>query len=208
MKTLMTHRSVWWVNLAGGLVAVALALGWFWIPDSSAALVIWSGLQGAAALLAVLLLIGATISYLRQAEATGTPGWREAFAEALRKLPRLVLWAAGVGLIGWLLVGRIPAWLFWPLAAAVFVPAAAVLVSGSSASALFRKAPWAVVAGAAGTLIPWMLFVWRPAVPGLAGQAVSLALRLGIGYVIATAAWVWLASLAVEPKPEGRAGSN
>ncbi len=208
MKTLLRHRSVWWVNLAGWLVAAALAVGWFWIPDRSAALVFWSAIQGVAALLAILLLIGATVSYLRQAGATEVPEWRTAFAESRRNLPRLASWAAVVGLVGWLLIGRLPGWIFWPLAAAVFLPAAAVLVGGGPASAMLRKAPVALLAGAAGTLLPWMLFTWTPAVPGLSAQTASLALRLAAGYLIATAAWLILASLALQPAGGVRAESN
>jgi hypothetical protein len=97
--------------------------------------------------------------------------------------------------------------LFWILLPAVLiplgVPAARRGLSGFREwGGAFRVAGnaryWLVYATlfALGIVLPWLLMTWVPAVPGLPGQAVSLAIRWGAAYALAITAWLTLISFA------------
>ena len=121
-----------------------------------------------------------------------------ALAVPLQKaLPWVVVIVAAVCGCAWL-AGRVkPAYAALPwIAAAVLVLGLLPPASGS-AGALRRWNYWIAAAGlaAAGVLLPWLLVRWVPKLQGFGAQTASMAVRFGLAYAIALAAWLSIASL-------------
>ncbi len=208
MRVLRGRPSLWLVTLGGWLVAGALALGWFWIPDSSAAGVVWSGVQFLAAAAWLLLLPAATLYYLAGAQAGGEISWREALARAAKQAPRLLLWGALAAALAWYAGARAPAWVAAPLTLGIVLPSLALVTLPGPLRERGVRFVQAMVLGIPAALAAWALWSWRPAVTGLGWEIASLLLRAGLAYVIAAAGWLMAAARAAAPLAATRAESS
>jgi hypothetical protein len=208
MRVLRGHPALWLVTLGGWLVAGALALGWFWIPDSSAAGVVWSGVQLLAAAAWLLLLPAATLHYLAGAQAGGEICWREAFARAGRQTPRLLVWAAPAAALVWYAGMRTPAWVVAPLALGIVLPSLALAALPGPLRERGVRVAQAMVPGIPAALAAWALWSWRPGVTGLGWEIASLLVRAGLAYLIAAAGWLLAAARAAAPPAASRAESS
>lgn len=208
MRVLRGHPSLWVVTLGGWLAAGALALGWFWIPDSSAAGVVWSGVQFLAAAAWLLLLPAATLHYLAGAQTGGEISWREALARAAKQAPRLLVWAALAAALAWYAGARAPAWVAAPLTLGILLPSLALVTLPGPLRERGVRVAHAMVPGIPAALAAWALWSWRPAVTGLGSEIASLLLRAGSAYVIVAAGWLMAAARAAAPPAATRVESS
>jgi hypothetical protein len=208
MRVLREHPSLWLVTLAGWLVAGALAFGWFWIPDSSAAGVVWSGVQFLAATAWLLLLPAATLHYLAGAQAGGKISWRGAFARAGKQTPRLLLWAVPAAALAWYAGERAPAWVAAPLMLGIVLPSLALVTLPGPLRERGARVARAMAPGVPAALAAWALWSWRPGAAGLGWEIASLLVRAGLAYLIAAAGWLMAAALAAAPPAASRAESS
>jgi len=151
----------------------ALALAWFWLPDSRVLGVALSVLLGVIVVGGGLWLIGAALSYYQ----TQDPVWR--------RIPAIVLWMAALAL-----AMKAPGWI-WMLPAILLLQLALPMKSKGRARFLLDTA---LLAGA-GVYLPYKLVGWHPQFSGLAMQTASLTVRFLVAYLLAVGAWLILASL-------------
>jgi hypothetical protein len=178
----------------------ALALAWFWLPDSRVWGVALSALQGIVVIAAAAWLIGSALAFYRRAHAEKNVSLGPICRESLQRVPALLVWMAVFALAMWAsLQPKAPAWI-WILPAIVLLPLSAQ-VAAEGLRGLFRMAwraryvPSAAVLVVAGTYIPYKLIAWHPQLSGLTMQTASLAVRFGLAYLLAVSAWLIMASL-------------
>jgi hypothetical protein len=173
---------------------IALALAWFWLPDSRVWGVVLSALLGIVVIVGGLWLIAAALLFYQHPG----PIWRD----SLRRVPALLVWGAVLALAVW----ASPAWI-WIIPAVLLLPLAAQ-VTAEGIRGLFRMVwrvryfPAAVLLAAAGAYLPYELIGWHPQVAGLAMQTASLAVRLAAAYLLAVSAWLVLASLVARVRAD------
>ena len=187
-----SHKRFWLLQTLAIAGWMALALAWFWLPDSRVWGVVLSALLGVVVIVGGLWLIGAALLFYQKPG----PIWRE----SLRRVPALLVWGAVFALAIWASQRlKAPAWI-WIIPAVLLLPLAAQ-VTAEGIRGLFRMVwraryfPTAVVLIIAGAYLPYVLIGWRPQLSGLAMQTASLAVRFAVAYLVAVSAWLVLASL-------------
>ena len=176
---------------------MALALAWFWLPDSRLWGVALSALLAVVVIGGGLWLIGAALLFYSKAHAgLDLPAWRD----SLRRVPALLVWGAVLALAIWgSMRPKAPAWI-WIVPAVILLPLAEQ-VTADGIRGLFRIVwraryfPTAVVLIIAGAYLPYVLIGWHPQLTGLAMQTTSLAVRFAAAFLLAVSAWLILASL-------------
>jgi hypothetical protein len=194
-----SHKRFWLLQALAIAAWIALALVWFWLPDSRVWGVALSMLLGAVVIGGGLWLIGAALLYYRNPG----PIWRE----SLRRIPALAIWMAVLALAIWgSLRLKAPAWI-WMLPAILLLPVAAqVTVEG--VRGLFRIVwrpryfPAAAVLIFGGAYLPYKLIGWHPQFSGLAMQTASLVVRFAAAYLLVVSAWLVLASLVARVRTD------
>jgi len=184
-----SHKRFLLLEALAGAAWTALALSWFWLPDSHVWGVALAAVEGVVLIVAGLWLMAATLLFYRRAHAgkdvTLAPIWRE----SLRRVPALVAWAFVVALTQWVsLRWKAPLWI-WLMPAIMLLP-------------LVAQSPWrvryfpdAAILVVAGLYLPYKLIAWHPQLQGLALQTTSVAVRFALAYLIAVICWLMLASL-------------
>jgi hypothetical protein len=206
LSAFWNHKRFWLLQTLAIAIWTALALSWFWLPDSRVWGIALAALQALVVIFGGVWLIGSTLLFYRRAHAGKDAGVGSIYRESLRRLPALLVWAAIFALALWAAARpKAPAWI-WILPVILLLPLAAqVTVEGLRG--LYRMV-WrprsllgAAVLAAAGAYLPYKLIGWHPQLGGLALQTVSLALRFAVAYLLAVSISLLLASLlATEPR--------
>jgi hypothetical protein len=183
LSVFWSHKRFWLLQTLAIAAWMALALAWFWLPDSRVWGVVLSALLGVVVIGGGLWLIGAALVYYRNPG----PIWRE----SLRRIPALFVWIALFALAIWASL-KAPGWT-WMLPAILLLQLALPLKSQGRARFLLDTA---LLVGA-GVYLPYKLIGWHPQLSGLAMQTASLAVRFLLAYLLAVGAWLILASLIV-----------
>ncbi len=192
-----------WFLLLEALVCAAwtaLALSWFWLPDSHVWGVALAVVQGLVLIVAGLWLMAMTLLFYRKAHAGTDLSLRAICREGLHRVPALLAWALVFALALWLSVRlKAPVWI-WIIPAILLLPLAAQVAAGgfrglSRMGWRARYFPDAAILAAAGAYLPYKLIGWHPLLHGLTLQTTSLAFRFAIAYLLAMFAWLILASL-------------
>ncbi len=178
----------------------ALALSWFWLPDSYIWGVALAAVQGIVLIAAGLWLMATTLLFYRKAHAGTDLRLRPICQEALHRVPALSAWALVFALALWLSLRlKAPVWI-WIIPAILLLPLAEQ-VAAEGFRGMSRRAwraryfPDAAILAAAGAYLPYKLIGWHPQLHGLALQTTSLAVRFAAAYLLAIVAWLMLASL-------------
>jgi hypothetical protein len=180
----------------------ALAMGWFWLPDSQSWTVVLSAVLIVPILWIAIWLIAATFVFYRQAHAGDDCRLSRVYGEAWRRSPALLAWAAILILALWLaLRPSAPRWI-WIAVPMLLLPLGARIATEGLAGAFenvwgLRYFVQFVLLAAIGAFLPWGMIVWRPTLPGIALQSASLAARFLIAYLLAMSSWLIMASLLV-----------
>ena len=178
----------------------ALALSWFWLPDSHVWGVALAAVEGVALIVAGLWLMAMTLLFYWKAHAGTDLSLRPICRESLHRVPALLAWALVFALALWLSLRlKAPVWI-WIIPAILLIPPAAQLAAGGFRGLArmtwsARYFPDAAILAVAGAYLPYKLIGWHPQLHGLALQTTSLAARLAIAYLLAVIAWLILASL-------------
>ena len=176
LAAVWSHKRFWLLQTLAIAAWAALALAWFWLPDSRVWGVALSVLLGVVVVAGGVWLIGAALSYYR----SPGPMW-----------PALLVWMAVFALAVWgSLLLKAPAWI-WIVPAILLLQLALPMKSKGRARFLLDSA---LLAGA-GVYLPYKLIGWHPQLSGLAMQTASLAVRFLVAYLLAVGAWLILASL-------------
>lgn len=124
-----SHKRFWIVQMLAIAAWAALALSWFWLPDSRVLGVVMSAVLGVAVITGGLWLIGAALLYYQN------PG--PIWLESLRRVPALALWGAVLAAAIWGTMRlKAPAWI-WMVPAVLLLPLAAQ-VAAEGLRGLFR----------------------------------------------------------------------
>ena len=184
-----------WFLLLEALVCAAwtaLALSWFWLPDSHVWGVALAAVEGVVLIVAGLWLMAATLLFYRWAHAGKDVRLAAIWRESLRRVPALLAWALVVVLAQWVSMRwKAPLWI-WTILAIVLLPLADIIVDVSGLGRYFLDA---AILAFAGVYLPYKLIGWHPQLHGLALQTTSLTVRFAIAYLLAMFAWLILASL-------------
>jgi hypothetical protein len=200
------HRHFWFLHFVVTLTVLALALGWFWIPDSSALAVATSFAGAGVIIVTALVWIGVSFVYYKH------PGVSSAVGTALRRLPALLAWGVISALLIWVMAPRVPWWVSWIVLPLILAPVGwSVSVHGLGG---FSPGHWPLrfvraypLIAAGGVFVPFLLTQWHPALPGVALQTVSLAIRWSLAAALAATAWLFLCAL-LSTLEEGRSLTN
>ena len=93
-----SHKRFWIFQALAIAVWMALALAWFWLPDSRVWGVALSALLGVLVIVGGLWLIGAALLFYSKAHAgLDLPAWRD----SLRRVPALLVWGVLLTLAIW-----------------------------------------------------------------------------------------------------------
>jgi hypothetical protein len=179
---------------------VALAMSWFWLPDSKTWGVAMAALLAVVVIVCAVWLIAATFVFYRRADAGDDVRLGAVYREGLRRSPVLLPWAAILVAELWMtLRPAVPRWV-WIVVPMLLLPPAARMVA-EGLRGLLRNA-WRVryfaqfaVLAAVGGFLPYALVGWHPSLHGVALQTASLAVRFLAAYVLAIVSWLILASL-------------
>jgi hypothetical protein len=217
LSVFWNHKRFWTLQIVGIAMWLALAIAWFWLPDSRAWGVALSLLHGIVVIAGGLWLIGTALLFYRRAHGGEEAQLGALGRESLRRIPGLFVWSAALAGAVWVsLRPKAPGWI-WMLPLILLLPLAAQ-VSAEGARGFFRM-PWrlryfplASVLIAAGACLPLKLIAWHPRPAGLTLQTVSLTARFALAYLLAVSAWLALASLLARlspdrpPEPTARGG--
>jgi len=201
-----SHKQFWLFQSVAIAAWTALALSWFWLPDSRVWGIAMSALLGIVVIVGASWLIGTALMFYSRAHAGADLGLRSIYRGALRRVPALLVWMAVFALAIWAsLRPKAPAWI-WIIPVILLLPLAAQITT-KGLRGLFRMVwrvryfPAALALAAAGAYVPYKLIGWHPQFPGLAMQTASLAVRFAVAYMLAVGAWLILASLAARLSP-------
>jgi len=188
-----SHKRFWLLQTLAIAAWTALALAWFWLPDSRVWGVALSALQGVVVIAGGLWLIGTTLVFYQRAHAGEDPSLGQISREGLRRVPALAVWIAVFALVIW----GSPAWRRMLVAILLLQMAVPGRALGPRAK-LFLDT---TVLACAGVYLPYKLIAWHPQLAGLAMQTASLAVRIAAAYLLAVGAWLILASLIANSRP-------
>ncbi len=189
------HKRFWLIQALAFLLWTAVALSWFWLPDSKtwgvamAFVLIWPALVGG------VWLMAASFVFYRRAHAGQDVSLKAVYKEALRRSPPLLVWAAILAAAIWFA----PKWT-WVIAPMLLLPLAAQIslegLRGVSRM-VWRARYFAqfVLLAALGAYLPYLLIGWHPGLAGFALQTTSLCVRFLAAYLLAITAWLTMASL-------------
>lgn len=194
------HKGFLLLQTVGVALWAAVAVGWFWLPDSKTWGVLLSAVGAIPVMAGFAWLIGAAFVFYRKAYGGEPVRLPAACRQALRRSPALIVWTIALAVALWLaLRAAAPRWI-WILVPLLLLPVAAQ-VTAEGARGWIRP-PWRpryflqfAALAIPGILAPYALIAWHPAMPGLALQTASLALRFLVAYQLAITAWLILASL-------------
>jgi hypothetical protein len=190
----------------------AVAVGWFWLPDSKTWGVILSAVGAFPAIGGAVWWIAAGFIFYRRAHAGGDLRLSAVYSQALRRSPALFAWVLLLAAAIWLAL-RPPAIRWIWIGVLLLLAPYAVYVTADGPGILFRPSSYRILCrpryyaqfaalALAGILLPYVLIAWHPPLPGLALQTVSIAVRFLIAFELAIIAWLILASLlAASPAP-------
>src|SRR5207249_2590938 len=99
-----SHKRFWALQTVGIAAWTALALAWFWLPDSRVWGVALAALQGLAVIFGGLWLIGTALVFYRKAHAGNDLNLGAICQESLRRIPALLAWATILALALWALL--------------------------------------------------------------------------------------------------------
>jgi hypothetical protein len=215
----LTKWKIWLFNALGGAGLVAAAYGWFWIPDEKT----WH----LAVSFAAALAITAACIYLLAVTVTHQIGSKVPFRRCAVWLATLSVW---VGMIEWAGASapRQGAWLASLLTMTVRKPVSPTtltpvtgflwtailwlgivalvpwlcLAARDAAKVLCYRRYWisAVAGVVVGFWLPWRLFQWAPGFEGFNVQLASVVIRLTIAWIVIVIAWLWLVTIAAQPR--------
>ncbi len=207
LRLVWRHKMFWLWTVAVVFALLALGTGWLWLPDAQT----WA--LAVAAILALVViggavwLLGATLIFYQRTRAGEAAALGPVLREALARLPALLVWVVAVVLLGWLLSKTKLAGWSWILVTMLLLP-----VAGRVAAEGFRgflRNGWSlryfadyVLLVALGVYVPAKLIGWHPEMGGFTLQTVSLAARFTAAFLLATLAWLTMASIL------GRAGDS
>lgn len=185
----------WAAQIVMNAIWGAAFWAWLQIPDQKLWQIGVTMLTGIVLVVPFLILQGATFAFFGSALTA-----RESWLRGLRKLPLFGAWA----FCFFLLVGLVARWRFaWLGVAVLLLPLASWAVNGFMPRVYTKWWYWvsALALLLVGVYGPLHLFLWVPALGGFALQAVSLAVRAGLGYLLVVVAWMMLVYVSVGGRP-------
>jgi hypothetical protein len=200
LTAVWTNRGFWIAQTLMVALWLAVAVGWFWLPDSKTWDLVMSAVGAIPVVAGAALLLGSPFVFYGRAHSGGDARLSAAYREALSRWPSLLVCEIALAAALWLaLRPAAPRWI-WLLVPLLLAPVVARIAAeglGGVSHAAWKPryfAQFAVLA-VIGVLLPYGLALWRPALPGLALQTASLAVRFLLGFELAIIAWLMLASL-------------
>jgi hypothetical protein len=201
------HKAFFAAQALAVALWAAVAMSWFWLPDSKTWGIAMSALQVWPVILGAAWLIATTFVFYRRAYAGEDVRLAAVYREGLRRSPALLAWAAILVLALWLtLRPSAPRWI-WIVVPMLLLPLGARMAA-EGLRGLFRNV-WRVryflqfaLLVVIGVLLPYGLMRWHPSLPGVALQTASLAARLLAAYLLAMVSWLIMASLLAEVPAE------
>ena len=189
------HKRFWLIQSLAYLAWAAMALSWFWLPDSKAWGVAMAVVLIGAVIVGGVWLIAASFVFYRRAHAGEDMSLGAVFREGLRRSPPLLVWAAILVAAVWFA----PRWP-WVIAPMLLLPLAAQMTA-EGFRGMFRMVWRAryfaqfILLAAIGAYLPYKLIGWHPGLAGFGLQTTSLAIRFLLAYLLAIASWLTMASL-------------
>jgi hypothetical protein len=200
LTAVWSHKGFWIAQTLMVALWLALAMGWFWLPDSKTWGVAMSAVGAIPVVAGAALLLGSAFLFYGRVHSGGDARFTAAYREALSRWPSLLICEIALAATLWLtLRPAAPRWI-WLLVPLLLAPVVArVAAEGlrGISRAMWKLRYFAQFAALAviGIVLPYGLALWRPALPGLALQTASLAARFLLGFELAIIAWLMLASL-------------
>ncbi len=200
LTAVWSNKGFWVAQTFVVALWLALAMGWFWLPDSKTWGVAMSAVGAIPVVAGAALLLGSAFLFYGRVHSGGDARFAASYREALSRWPSLLICEIALSAALWLaLRPAAPRWI-WLLVPLLLAPVVARIaaegLSGIS-HAVWKPRYFAqfAVLTVIGVVLPYGLAIWRPALPGLALQTASLALRFVLGFELAVIAWLMLASL-------------
>jgi hypothetical protein len=185
----------------------ALAVGWFWLPDSKSRDIVISAIGAWPVIIGAAWLIATSFVFYRRAHAGDDVRLSAVYREGLRRSPALLVWAAILVLALWLsLRPSAPHWIWIAVPTLLLPLGARMSVAGLRGAfqnvwSLRYFAQFAMLA-AIGALLPYAVISWHPNLTGVGLQTASLVARFLVAYVLAIGSWLILASLLASAPPQ------
>jgi hypothetical protein len=213
MAVVFRHKAFFALQALAVALWAALAMSWYWLPDSKTWGVATAALLAGVVIVGAVWLIASTFVFYRRAHAGDDVRLAAVYREGLRRSPVLLPWAAILVLELWMtLRPSVPRW-FWIVVPMFLLPPAARMAA-EGLRGLFRNA-WRVryfaqfaVLASVGVFLPYVLVGWHPSLPGVALQTASLAMRFLAAYLLAMASWSIMASLLAEVPAQSPSGAR